>query len=64
MLLDHLGHAPESAILEASVEQAVADGYRTRDLGGETRCSEFGEQVRIRMDAQLTSASQPERATA
>jgi 3-isopropylmalate dehydrogenase len=64
MLLDHLGHAPESSMLEASVEQAIADGYRTRDLGGETRCSEFGEQVRIRMDAQLTSASQPERATA
>ena len=55
MLLDHLGHTAEARIVEAAVEQAFADGCRTRDLGGDTRCSEFGERVRILIDAQLTS---------
>ena len=63
MLLDHLGHSAEARIVETAVEQAIAAGHRTRDLGGETRCSEFGEQVRLLIDAQLT-ANQPKLANA
>lgn len=63
MLLDHLGHTAEARIVETAVEQAIADGCRTRDLGGDTRCSEFGERVRGLIDAQLT-ANQPKLAIA
>ena len=63
MLLDHLGHGAEARIVEHAVEQTIAAGHRTRDLGGETSCSAFGEQVRILIDAQL-SADEPKRASA
>lgn len=63
MLLDHLGHGAEARVVEAAVEQAIAGGCRTRDLGGDTRCSEFGERVRVLIDAQLTE-NEPKRAIA
>jgi 3-isopropylmalate dehydrogenase len=63
MLLGHLGHDAEARIVEAAVEQAIAEGCRTRDLGGDTRCSELGERVRLLIDGQLT-ASEPKLAIA
>ena len=57
MLLQHLGHDEEAAMLEAAVEQVIADGVRTRDLGGDASCSGFGQAVRAmvakRLSAQL-----------
>jgi 3-isopropylmalate dehydrogenase len=46
MLLDHLGHGAEARMVEAALEQAIAEGCRTRDLGGTTGCRAFGERVR------------------
>jgi 3-isopropylmalate dehydrogenase len=54
MLLDHLGHTSEARIVESAVEQAISEGSRTRDLGGNSRCSEFGERVRLLIDTQIS----------
>jgi isocitrate/isopropylmalate dehydrogenase len=54
MLLDHLGHTSEARIVESAVEQAISEGFRTRDLGGNSRCSEFGERVRLLIDTQIS----------
>lgn len=39
-LLAHLGEADAAARLEAAVEQVVAAGVHTQDMGGSARCSE------------------------
>jgi 3-isopropylmalate dehydrogenase len=46
MLLEELGWTECSAILNSALERTLADGCRTADLGGNARCSEFGERVR------------------
>ena len=46
MLLEELGLPEYGAVLSAALETTLADGYRTADLGGTARCSEFGARVR------------------
>lgn len=46
MLLQHLGHDAEAKVVESAIEQVIAEGLRTRDLGGTASCSAFGEHVR------------------
>jgi 3-isopropylmalate dehydrogenase len=53
MLLDSLGLDRQARLLEQAVEQALREGCRTRDLGGETGCQAFGEQVRAFLRARL-----------
>jgi 3-isopropylmalate dehydrogenase len=40
MLRHGLGKEPEAAAIESAVDRALADGLRTRDLGGEASTSE------------------------
>lgn len=53
MMLDQLGLHDLAKLLDASVEQVLADGIRTADLGGEARCSAFGAAVRRRLEMGL-----------
>ncbi|MFL6733341.1 MAG: 3-isopropylmalate dehydrogenase [Sphingomicrobium sp.] len=53
MLLDHLGHDDEARLVEAAVEQAIAEGLLTRDLGGKATCSAFGARVREIIEQRL-----------
>jgi 3-isopropylmalate dehydrogenase len=47
MLLDHgLGLPAQAQILATALEQALIEGPRTRDLGGDLGCRAFGERVR------------------
>ncbi|MEO6359630.1 MAG: 3-isopropylmalate dehydrogenase [Sphingomicrobium sp.] len=55
MLLQHLGHDAEAKLVEAAVEQIIAEGLRTRDLGGTASCSAFGERVRQVVDELLSA---------
>jgi len=32
-------------LLDKSVDSVLADGHMTNDVGGKTRCSEFGDLV-------------------
>ena len=45
LMLDHLGHAEESARLLAALEAVCAAGTRTRDLGGSASTAEVGDAV-------------------
>ena len=45
MMLDHLGEAEAARRLTAAFESALADGVRTRDLGGQAGTAEFTEAV-------------------
>jgi methanogen homoisocitrate dehydrogenase len=45
MLLDYLGDSRGSACIEAAVQDVLAKGIRTHDLGGSTGTREFGEAV-------------------
>ena len=49
MLLDHVGFSDAARALAAALEDTIADGCRTADLGGDARCSEFGAAVRERI---------------
>ena len=50
LMLDHLGHVDQGEPGAAAVEQAiVADGIRTRDLGGTATTAEFGDAVARRV---------------
>lgn len=54
MLLDQgLGLHEQGAMLTKSLEQVLLEGSRTADLGGNARCSEFGEKVREALRARL-----------
>jgi 3-isopropylmalate dehydrogenase len=53
LMLDELGLPECAAILTAALEQTLADGARTADLGGNSSCSEFGERVRDNLRDQL-----------
>ena len=48
MMLEHLGEAQAGAALIAAFESALADGVRTRDLGGTASTSEFTDAVLAR----------------
>ena len=50
MMLEHLGEREQGARLRSAVEDAiVADGVRTRDLGGSASTREFGDAVVARL---------------
>lgn len=53
LLLEELGLPECAAMLTAALEQTLADGVRTADLGGNGRCSEFGESVRENLRSEL-----------
>jgi 3-isopropylmalate dehydrogenase len=56
MLLHHLGYLREATALTRAIEQALAEGARTRDLGGTMGCSAFGGAVRRCLDRELAAA--------
>ena len=50
MLLRHsFGLAAEADAVESAVGRALADGVRTKDLGGAAACAEMGAAVRSRL---------------
>ncbi len=49
LLRNSLGLPDEAAAVEAAVQGALADGVRTRDLGGEASTAEMGQAVRDRL---------------
>lgn len=51
MMLDHLGHPEAAADLVAAFEAVVADGIRTRDLGGSANTAEVSHAVLERLTA-------------
>ena len=52
--VDRIGIPLEADGIEVSgLEQALADGHRTRDLGGEMGCAAFGAAVRKAIDKKL-----------
>jgi 3-isopropylmalate dehydrogenase len=58
MLLDQgLGYPEQAAMLNNAVEQALADGARTADLGGEHGTRAFGEAVRDKLRDRLARAT-------
>jgi len=56
MLLDAIGFAEEGRMLLATLDRALSEGNRTRDLGGTAGCTEFGARVGALLAAQLTPA--------
>jgi tartrate dehydrogenase/decarboxylase / D-malate dehydrogenase len=61
MMLDHLGEAAAGAALIAAFEAALADGVRTRDLGGTAGTEEFTQAVltHCRSADSFTSTGEP-----
>jgi 3-isopropylmalate dehydrogenase len=49
LMLDHLGHAAEARAVERAVEEAVAAGEVTPDVGGKLGTAEVGRLVRERV---------------
>lgn len=45
MMLDHLGETAGALALRTAFEQALADGVRTPDLGGDASTTEFADEV-------------------
>jgi tartrate dehydrogenase/decarboxylase/D-malate dehydrogenase len=55
MMLEHLGEPTAAATLIAAFESALADGTRTRDLGGSATTDEFTDVVLARCGSALSS---------
>lgn len=53
MMLDRLDFPEWAAVLRSALEQTIAEGCGTADVGGNARCSEFGAQVRQNLCAAL-----------
>ena len=53
MLLAHIGQAEAAKALEEALEEALSDGHRTVDLGGDLGCADFGKQVRRELEKRL-----------
>jgi 3-isopropylmalate dehydrogenase len=54
LLLRHsLGLAEEAAAIERAVDSAIAEGARTRDLGGSLSTKQMGDAVRARLRANV-----------
>ena len=51
MMLDFLGYHEEARAVEKAVEDALASGARTPDLGGNLKTMEFAEEVAKRIEA-------------
>ena len=45
MLLAYCGDSPGSKLIESAIQEVIATGIKTRDLGGSTGTREFGEAV-------------------
>jgi tartrate dehydrogenase/decarboxylase/D-malate dehydrogenase len=45
LMLEHLGHAEAAAAVMHAIEQVLADGPRTADLGGRARTAEVGAAI-------------------
>ena len=45
MMLGHLGHGDEAALLTDALDATLLNGTRTGDLGGYSSCSDFGTAV-------------------
>src|SRR5437667_5714037 len=45
MMLEHLGHADAAAGVMRGIERALAEGPRTRDLGGKATTAELGKAI-------------------
>ncbi|MGE0355772.1 MAG: tartrate dehydrogenase [Burkholderiales bacterium] len=45
MMLEHLGHADAAAAIVAAIERVLAEGPRTRDLGGTAGTKEVGSAI-------------------
>jgi 3-isopropylmalate dehydrogenase len=50
LLLGHLGHHDPARLMVAALEDVLAEGCRTADLGGDAGCAAFGAAVRARLD--------------
>ncbi len=46
LMLEQLDYPEWAAIVRSALEQTLAEGCRTADVGGNARCSEFGARVR------------------
>lgn len=53
MMLDQLEYPEWASIMRSALEQTLAEGCRTADVGGTARCSEFGARVRSNLCASL-----------
>jgi isocitrate/isopropylmalate dehydrogenase len=49
LMLDYLGLAPEAAAIEGAVQQAVAAGQGTREIGGSLGTRETGDDIVARI---------------
>ncbi len=45
MMLEHLGHAEAAQAIERAIETVVAEGPRTRDMGGTASTAELGQAI-------------------
>ncbi|MEW5709955.1 MAG: tartrate dehydrogenase [Pseudomonadota bacterium] len=45
MMLEHLGHAEAAQAIERAIETVVAEGPRTRDMGGTASTAEVGQAI-------------------
>ncbi|WP_082235441.1 tartrate dehydrogenase [Halobacillus massiliensis] len=53
LMLDHLGRKDLHNIIVEAIEKTLAEGYRTKDLGGEHTTGEMGEAIRSNVRKQL-----------
>ncbi len=49
MMYEWMGYEEAGKAILAAVEGAIGDGYRTYDIGGESRCSEVGKAIAVRI---------------
>jgi tartrate dehydrogenase/decarboxylase/D-malate dehydrogenase len=45
MMLEHLGHPEAAAAIVTAIERVLADGPRTRDMGGTASTEELGAAI-------------------
>jgi tartrate dehydrogenase/decarboxylase/D-malate dehydrogenase len=45
MMLEHLGHANAAQAIVHAIEQVLADGPRTPDIGGEANTEDVGKAI-------------------
>ena len=50
MMLDHVGLAEEATRLRRAIDRALADGQKTRDLGGALGTSDMAKAIVARLD--------------
>ena len=51
MMLDHVGLTDEATRLRGAIDRALADGHKTRDLGGTLGTSDMAKAIVARLDA-------------